>query len=28
VRTRNQVRRQDGTLLLVYTPLRLLKARG
>ena len=28
VRTRNEVKRQDGTLLLTYTPLRLLKARG
>ena len=28
VRTRNEVTRQDGTLLLVYTPLRMLKARG
>ena len=28
VRTRNEVKRQDGTLLLVYTPLRMLKARG
>jgi acyl dehydratase len=28
VRTRNEVRRQDGTLLLTYTPLRLIKAKG
>jgi acyl dehydratase len=28
VRTRNRVRRQDGTVLLTYTPLRLMKARG
>ncbi len=28
VRTRNEVKRQDGTLLLTYTPLRLLKAKG
>ena len=28
VRTRNEVKRHDGTLLLTYTPLRLLKARG
>lgn len=28
VRTRNEVRRYDGTLLLQYTPLRLLKARA
>jgi acyl dehydratase len=27
VRTRNDVRRHDGTLLLTYTPLRMLKAR-
>jgi len=27
VRTRNEVKRHDGTLLLIYTPLRLLKAR-
>jgi len=28
VRTRNQVVRQDGAVVLVYTPLRMLKARG
>jgi|SRR5665213_203143 len=28
VRTRNEVKRHDGTLLLTYTPLRLLKAHG
>ena len=28
VRTRNDVRRQDGTTLLTYTPLRLIKARA
>lgn len=28
VRTRNMVRRQDGTVLLTYTPLRLVKARA
>lgn len=27
VRTRNEVMRQDGTLLLTYTPLRLIKTR-
>jgi|SRR5665213_3662692 len=28
VRTRNEVKRHDGTVLLTYTPLRLLKAHG
>ena len=28
VRTRNQVVKQDGTVVLVYTPLRMVKGRG
>ncbi len=28
VRTRNHVRKQDGTVVLTYTPLRMVKARG
>ena len=28
VRTRNQVKKHDGTVVLVYTPLRMVKCRG